>query len=139
MTVSFVIPTKPTGKERPRLANGVVYTPAKTKAYENFIKGCYIEQCGDVCFGEKSIILDIKAYVPPLSKFKKAEKEAALRGELKPTAKPDADNLLKAILDALNELAYADDRYIYKVSIERIYSSRPRTEVTISDEFSFLK
>ena len=134
MTVSFVIPTKPTGKERPRLAGGIVYTPAKTKAYENFIKGCYIEQCGDVSFGDRSIILTVKAYVPLLSKFNKSQQASALRGEIKPTAKPDADNLLKALLDALNELAYDDDRYIYKIDVERIYSDRPRTEVVISDE-----
>lgn len=134
MTVSFVIPMKPSGKERPRLANGVVYTPAKTKAYENFIKGCYIEQCGDVSFGDRSIRMNITAYVPVLTKFRKTEKIAALNGELKPTAKPDADNILKAILDALNELAYDDDRYIYQISVERIYSDDPRTEVTISDD-----
>lgn len=134
MTVSFVIPIKPSGKERPRLARGIVYTPQKTKAYENFIKGCYIEQCGDVTFGDRSISMHIKAYVPVLTKFRKAEKIDALEGKIKPTAKPDADNLIKALLDALNELAYDDDRYIYKISVERIYSDRPRTEVMISDE-----
>ena len=134
MQVSFVIPMKPCGKERPRLSNGIVYTPAKTKAYENFIKGCYIEQCGEISFGSSPISMDIKAYVPVLTRFRKAEKEAALKGELKPSAKPDADNILKALLDALNELAYDDDRYIYKISVERVYSNRPRTEVTISDE-----
>jgi Holliday junction resolvase RusA-like endonuclease len=130
-----VVPTKPAGKERPRLSgSGAVYTPAKTKAYENFIKGCYIEQCGDVSFGDKSISMNIMAFVPPLSKFNKAQRAAALRGELRPTAKPDADNILKALLDALNELAYDDDRYIYKITVERIYSENPRTEVVISDE-----
>ena len=134
MTISFTIPTKPTGKERPRFAKGFAYTPAKTQAYENFIKGCYVEQCGDVSFGDKSISLEIKAYVPPITKLKKAERISALLGLIKPTAKPDADNILKAVLDALNELAYDDDRYIYKVSVERIYSEEPRTEVIISDE-----
>ena len=134
MTVSFVIPAKPAGKARPRLTGDIVYTPMKTKAYENFIKGCYIEQCGDVNFGDKSISLDVKAYVPLITKFKKAERADALLGLIKPTAKPDADNILKVILDALNELAYDDDRYIYKVTVERIYSEEPRTEITISDE-----
>ena len=39
MEAFFVIPMKPTGKGRPRLGGGgIVYTPTKTKAYENFIK-----------------------------------------------------------------------------------------------------
>ena len=134
MEAFFVIPMKPTGKGRPRLGGGgVVYTPTKTKAYENFIKACYVEQCDGVHFGDKYIELEVVAYMPVLTKFKKAEKEAALRGEIKPTGKPDADNILKAILDALNEFAYDDDRYIYKVTIERIYDENPRTEVRIKD------
>lgn len=133
MTVSFVIPMKPMGKERPRLSRGIVYTPAKTQSYENFIKACYIEQCGDAYFGERSIELHVKAYVLPLTKFRKSETAAALEGELKPNSKPDADNILKIILDALNELAYADDRTIYKMSVERIYSEIPHTEIIITD------
>lgn len=135
MKVSFVIPTTPTGKGRPRLcSNGSVFTPSKTKYYENFVKGCYIEQCGDVSFEDKSISLYVKAYSSPLSKFKKEEKKNALLNLIKPTSKPDADNILKAILDALNEVAYDDDRYIYKITIERYYSEEPRTEIEISDE-----
>ena len=71
----------------------------------------------------------VKSYVKPKSDFRKAERIAALNGELKPTTKPDADNILKAILDALNEVAYDDDRYIYKIVIERFYAEIPRTEV----------
>ena len=136
MEVSFTIPMKPTGKGRPRLVGrGAVYTPTKTKAYENFVKGCYIEQCDGYNFGESTIIVDVEAYMPVPTKFRKAEKLAALRGELKPAEKPDVDNILKAILDALNELAYADDRFIYKLSIVREYSENPRTVVKISDNF----
>ena len=135
MKVSFIIPAKPLGKERPRIGKGgYVYTPTKTKAYENFIKGCYIEQCGHVSFKDKSIALNVKSYVLPKSDFRKAERIAALNNELRPTTKPDADNILKAILDALNEVAYDDDRYIYKITIERFYSETPRTEIEISDE-----
>ena len=69
----------PMGKERPRLTSGVVYTPSKTKAYENLVKGCYIEQCGNMSFKDHYISLEIKAFVPILTKFNKHEKEAALK------------------------------------------------------------
>jgi Holliday junction resolvase RusA-like endonuclease len=135
MTARFIIPGRPQGKERPRISkSGGVYTPARTKAYENLIKGCYTEQCSGISFGSKSIRMSVKAYVPPLSRFRKAEKLAALSGEIKPTAKPDADNILKAVLDALNGLAYDDDRYIYKLEIEREYSENPRLEIDINDD-----
>lgn len=137
MTISFVVPMNPVGKERPRVSGkngGVVYTPAKTQAYENFIKGCYVEQFDDFSFKTSSITLDIKSYVPLASRFRKSERAAALKGEIKPDGKPDADNIMKLVLDALNEVAYDDDKYIYRISIEKIYSDKPRTEITISDE-----
>lgn len=134
MIVIFVVPGKPQGKERPRLSKkGSVYTPAKTKAYENLIRGCYVEQCGDVSFGDRSITLSVKAYVPVLAKFRKGERISALEGKIKPTSKPDTDNVLKVVLDALNGLAYNDDRYIYRLEIERMYSDSPRLEIKISD------
>ena len=38
-----------------------------------------------------------------------------LNGRLFPTKKPDADNIIKVILDALNGLAYRDDSQICMV------------------------
>ena len=41
--ISFEVPGEPVAKERPRtnMATGVVYTPAKTKNYEETVKWCY--------------------------------------------------------------------------------------------------
>lgn len=45
--------------------------------------------------------------------------------------KPDCDNLLKFIGDALNGMAWEDDAWIYEASIEKIYSLEPRTIIVI--------
>ena len=87
-------------------------------------------------FEEVPIVMEVEAYMPVPTKFRKAEKLDALAGKLKPCEKPDVDNILKAILDALNAVAYADDRFIYKLSIVREYSENPRTVVRISDEIN---
>lgn len=110
------------------------YTPKATKEYEEYVRLCYKQQCGDTYFGEKSISIFAIAYVTPLKKFKKSEKEAALKNETRPTSKPDTDNIMKGVLDALNAVAFADDRYIYELHIIKKYDSNPRVEVTISDE-----
>ena len=41
--ISFEVPGEPVAKERPRtnMATGVVYTPDKTKNYEETVKWCY--------------------------------------------------------------------------------------------------
>lgn len=134
MKACFTIPIAPRGKDRPRFSNFGVYTTTRTQSYENYVKACYIEECDSVSFGSSPIKLSIVAYVPLLSKFKKQEKIDALNGKIKPSGKPDSDNLIKVIMDALNKLAYDDDKYIYKIEVEKVYSDLPRTEVCISTE-----
>lgn len=53
------------------------------------------------------------------------------------TTKPDYDNLLKSISDALNGIAFRDDGQVYKGTWEKYIASgneQPRTEIEISDE-----
>ena len=43
------------------------------------------------------------------------------RDEGKPDlSTPDGDNTLKLVFDALNELAYRDDRFIFKIEFEKM-------------------
>ena len=44
----------------------------------------------------------------------------------------DIDNIVKAVMDALNGHAYADDAVIYAVSANKLYNERAFTVVEIS-------
>ena len=55
-------------------------------------------------------------------------------GKIRPTKKPDADNIMKAVADALNGIAYKDDSQIVNVTIAKWYSDTPRVEVAIFRE-----
>lgn len=133
MTMKFVIPGTPVGKGRPRFTrNGHTYTPEKTRAYEALVQRCWREQCGGICFHGTPIEATVYACFPiPQSLSKK--KRAELAGEPH-TKKPDLDNVLKAVFDALNGFAYEDDALIYKVEAEKYYSDFPRVEVTLKTE-----
>ncbi|WP_163360796.1 RusA family crossover junction endodeoxyribonuclease, partial [Klebsiella aerogenes] len=50
-------------------------------------------------------------------------KTAALLGLLKPTSKPDIDNLLKAVADGMNGIVYADDAAIVSFSCSKVYAA----------------
>lgn len=52
-----------------------------------------------------------------------------LNGELLPAKKPDIDNIAKAVLDALNSVAYRDDTQIVELQIRKQYSEKPRLEI----------
>lgn len=52
------------------------------------------------------------------------------------TRKPDSDNVLKAVKDSLNGLAWRDDSQVCKVHLEKHEASgdeQPRTEIEIKE------
>ena len=132
MKAEFVVMGEPTGKARPRVTMHGTYTPAKTKAYQSKVQDEYRTQCNK-WFGENPIAVKIKAYYGIPKSATKAARKAMHTGETKPTKKPDTDNLAKAILDALNWIAYKDDAQVVVLSVEKIYSDVPRVEVRITD------
>ena len=54
-------------------------------------------------------------------------------GELVPAKKPDVDNILKAVFDALQGCAYEDDCQIVVIHSEKMYSESPFVEVVIDE------
>jgi Holliday junction resolvase RusA-like endonuclease len=48
------------------------------------------------------------------------------------TGRPDLDNLTKFVQDALNKIYYRDDALICALKAIKVYSERPRTEITIN-------
>lgn len=133
MTVSFTVPGKPSGKERPRFSSKTrqTFTPQKTKNYEELVRWCYRAKCRGIKL-EGEIAASITAYYPVAKSTSKVNKEAMIKGKIRPIIKPDADNIIKAVLDALNGLAYKDDSAIVSVSAEKYYSTNPRVEVTLN-------
>jgi Holliday junction resolvase RusA-like endonuclease len=47
------------------------------------------------------------------------------------SGRPDLDNLTKFVQDALNKIYYRDDALICQLIAKKMYSERPRTEITI--------
>ena len=125
---------KPQGKGRPRYTvrggHAVAYTPENTRAYEARIKAAWQEQDGRN-FGAAALALILTAYYPVPSKARKAEREAMLSGQVPVIGKPDLDNLLKICADALNGVAYEDDRQITHINAARTYSEDPRVEIDL--------
>ena len=134
MKIAFAVEGEPRGKERPRFGNGQVYTPDKTTTYENQIKIAYYEQCGNVKFPEDSQLeLFVKAYYKIPKSASKKKKAAMLSEQIRPTKKPDGDNILKAVADALNGVCYKDDKNLVSMSVEKFYSDMPRIEVVVEE------
>ena len=53
--------------------------------------------------------------------------------KIRPLKKPDADNVVKVYLDALNTVAFHDDTQVVDLQLRRFYSYEPRVVVTIQE------
>lgn len=132
--IAFTVPGEPQGKGRPRFArqSGRTYTPAKTAAYENLVKLEYEKAAKGKRFPDGHALgMRVEMYYSIPKSVSKIMREHMMLGRIKPTKKPDCDNCLKAIADALNHIAYRDDALIVKAEVEKYYSDRPRVDVSI--------
>lgn len=123
---------EPRGKERPRVANGHAYTPQKTREYEESLRLAWLQERHGFYTGNVQMKI-IACYGIPKS-AKKADRARMLEGDIRPTRPPDCDNVLKIVADALQGLAYPNDKQINAMVIEKRYSDTPRVEVWLTDE-----
>ena len=52
-------------------------------------------------------------------------------GDIRPTKKPDIDNILKSLFDGLNKTAFSDDTQIISVEAEKYYAPQEKLVVDI--------
>lgn len=128
--IHFTIPGEPVAKGRPRFFNNHAVTPEKTVLYENLVKTSYINEFRGIRL-QGQIAIEVIAYfsIPKSTSIKKYADMH--RGAIRPTKKPDADNILKGISDALNKIAFDDDSQIVSAMVEKWYSDTPRVEVNM--------
>ena len=133
MIVTFIIDGEPHGKGRHRTTRtGHTYTPPKTVAYENKVKACYMERTlGDALQGPLKATIEAY-YTIPKSRSKKA-KEEMRENLVRPTKKPDADNVSKSVLDALNGLAYKDDSSVVELIVSKYWADEGFVKVTLEE------
>lgn len=137
--IQFTVLGCPVGKGRPKFStfNGqaTAYTPAKTVNYENLVKLSVQQQQKGLKPFDKDVPLQahIIAYFPIPKSTSKKKREAMLNGEIYHTKKPDADNLAKAVLDALNGIAFYDDAQVCELIVQKWYSDNPRVEISIKE------
>lgn len=132
-SITFFVPGKPRGKGRPRFSNGRAYTDEQTRAYEYQIAANYRRIAGNFRFPDDVFLrVRIQQQMPVPQSVGRAKKAAMLAGSTFPAAKPDLDNVIKAVLDALNGVAYKDDARVVGIYSQKVYGDNPGVLVEIS-------
>ena len=141
--ITFTVPGPPHGKGRPRasLRGGHVrmYSDPKTVAYEDRVCFYASQACGvpwTVLNGP--VAVEIVAWRKrPGKPGPKHECRAGIEvdGRMLCTAKPDADNIAKAVLDGCNHAAvWYDDVQVVDVRVVKVWcreGETPRTDVSV--------
>ena len=122
------IKTVPIPKGRPRFYGGHAVTPEKTRKYEKLIRDSWEHGLVDAEY----LTIDMVFKMPiPQSLSKKKQRELDGQPHVK---KPDLDNLVKAVLDALNDgIAFVDDSKVWCINACKEYAEEPSVWVGIHE------
>jgi Holliday junction resolvase RusA-like endonuclease len=138
MMIMYIVYGEPVGKGRPRFAkrgNFVsTYTPQKTKTYEDEISMMARAAMGSSEPLETPVTVAIYIRVGIPASYSKQKRKDALAGTIKPTKKPDLDNIAKAFLDAMNEIVYLDDKQVVGLHVTKVYAETPAVEVMVTED-----
>lgn len=135
--IEFTVPGAPVGKGRPRIGrvagHARMFTPEKTANYENLVRHCAaVAMAGrSPIVGACIAVLDVIVPVP--QSWSKKKQAQALAGEVRPTTKPDIDNVLKALADAMNQVVWRDDSQLVQVVMSKAYGAAPGVRVQVRE------
>ncbi len=131
------------GKGRPRFhnVNGWMkaYTDADTRNYEASLKESYLSATKEsdidnvTFFKGEPLKLKIEIYqaVPKSTSNKK--RLQMLDDLIRPTKKPDLDNIIKSVCDSLNKVAWNDDTQIVELDVKKFYGETDFMWITITE------
>jgi Holliday junction resolvase RusA-like endonuclease len=136
--IEFLVDHEPRPSKRPRAGKYSFYVPDAAKNKKE-IQGLIRDQIPEGFERiETEIHIDVKCYLPMIEGLSKTDKYLAEKGIIRPTTKPDVDNLEKTYLDALNGYIWGDDGLIVDGRTRKYYSVHPRVEITIRYRTGFL-
>jgi Holliday junction resolvase RusA-like endonuclease len=126
--INFVVDGQPVAKGRPRFARvgkGVkAYTPAKTATYEQQVSWAAKAAMRGASPLAGPVELFVILYMQIPASYSKVKRARAISGDLRPTGKPDLDNVVKGIKDACNNIVWGDDSQVVRMVASKHYAAR---------------
>lgn len=108
----LTLPVAAHTKQRPRFGRGRAYTPAETRGWEGMLAWRFIEKHGRPRFDGP---VRVELYFGGVQ------------------ANQDINNLAKSCLDALNGIAFHDDRQVVELVARKASGRAPQMVITITE------
>lgn len=141
MIRTFTTSIEPRGQGRPRFRtiqckNGAgavaTYKAREDVAYEKAVRDAYLLEHGGQKPLEGPLTVAVTALLPIPKSETIARKKLMHDDLIRPTKKPDIDNIVKAVLDALNGVAWVDDKQICELTAAKRYADSNDTGLVVS-------
>lgn len=132
--IEFTVYGEPIAQSRPKFTTihgfARAYDPKKSRDYKDYVRLAAAEKAPAALL-EGPLEMTVKIFRPIPKSFSKNKIFAAEAGVLRPITKPDSDNYLKGIKDALKSVIWKDDSQVVDIRVSKWYSHKPRIEVKI--------
>ena len=134
--IEITLPGLPRGKGRPRFAKRgkfvKVYTDEQTQSYEGALR-----LAGSIAMAGReplvcALSLEMVAVFPIPASWSKRKQADAVAGAIRPTGRPDCDNIMK-VCDGLNAIVWKDDAQIVRATITKRYGTTPELSIVVRD------
>lgn len=133
--IAFTVPGAPQGKGRPKVVKiggfTRMATPAKTVAYEGLVAHAAQVAMAGRQMMDRAMGCNVFIDAPVPASWSAKKQRQALAGEVLPTTKPDADNVVKAVFDGLNGVLWRDDVLVVDLRVRKRYAATPCVRVEV--------
>lgn len=134
--MKFIFNLEPVAQARTRYTSKPYpheYDPTPVKRFKKQLNALATKQMAEKGIKpfDDAIKVDMIVYRPIQKSVSKIECMRRHLGVVLPSVKPDADNYIKSIWDALNGAIWSDDSKITDTAVKKRYSLNPRIEVEV--------
>lgn len=135
-SVTIRMPGEPVACARARVTRHGTYTPKETREFQTALRltaMAAMRQADLRMFEDTPVVvwLTVNRSVP--TSWSERRRQLALDGLLRPTPRPDLDNYIKAVWDALKGVVWKDDSLVCSEHSAKWYSATPGITITISE------
>lgn len=134
--IEFTVLGKPKPKQSFRYSRFGSYTSKDVKDYARHIQASFYKEYPNwlpSMFHDKALSVEISVMIKPPKSTSKKQYEQMVTCRIRPLKRPDIDNISKNILDALNGIAYADDKQIVSLQVSKYYAPDDYIYITIRE------
>lgn len=109
------------------------FTDPQTRKYEAKIRAAAIKLMGSHARFDGPLTMTIDAMLPVPKSWSNVKFNRAVSGVIRPTVKPDGDNIVKSVKDAFKQVVWEDDAQVVDHRCRKFYARAPSLRITVRE------